>query len=162
MSLHGAVLTAHIAAGSAGLVLGPIAAFTSKRRGIHTRVGTYYYWAFVVLFLTALGLAALNWSEVWWLALVGAGSYAFALLGYLAATRRWDGWLVAHVSGQGGSYIAMTTAVLVVNFGTASALAWIAPTVIGSPLIFWVNVQIAKGTRPKSRPDLAGTPAVVG
>jgi hypothetical protein len=125
--------------------------FAGKRRGAHTRAGEAYHWVFLVLFLTAVALAILNWDEVWWLALVGAGSYAFALLGYLAAKRRWPGWLTAHVSGQGGSYIAMVTAVLVVNLGTASPLAWIAPTVIGSPIIAWVNFQVAAGRRPKRR-----------
>jgi uncharacterized membrane protein len=162
MSAHDIVLPIHVAAGSAGLVLGPVAMFSTKRRGLHTRVGTIYYWVFVALFISAVGLAALDWSELWWLALIGAGSYGFALLGYLAAKRRWRGWLISHVSGQGGSYIAMTTALLVVNLGTASPLAWIAPTVIGSPLIAYVNTQIAKGRRPKSRPDLAGNPAAVG
>jgi hypothetical protein len=157
MSAHFIALHIHVAAGSAALVLGPVAAFSAKRRGRHTRVGTIYYWAFVVIFVSAVVLAALNWDDAWWLALVGAGSYAFALLGYLAARRRWRGWLISHVSGQGGSYIAMTTAVLVVNLGTASPLAWIAPTVIGTPLITYVNFQIAAGKRPKSRPDLART-----
>jgi hypothetical protein len=162
MSAHTIALSVHVAAGTTALVLGPFAAFAAKRRGIHTQLGTIYYWAFVVNFVSAVVLAALNFNDAWWLALVGAGSYAFALLGYEAAKRRRRGWLIWHVSGQGGSYIAMTTAVLVVNLGTASALAWIAPTVIGSPLIAYVNTQIAKGRRPKSRPDLAGNPAAVG
>ena len=91
----------------------------------------------------------MNWDQVWWLAPVGAGSYAFALLGYLAAKIRWDGWLTAHVSGQGGSYIAMVTALLVVNLGNVPA-AWLAPTVIGTPLITWVNYRIATGRRPRT------------
>jgi hypothetical protein len=155
MSANTAALATHIAAGATGLILGPIAMFSAKRKGRHTRVGDAYFWVFGVLFVTAVILAALNWDDAWWLALVGAGSWAFALLGYLAAKRRWPGWLTSHVSGQGGSYIAMTTAVLVVNLGTASPLAWIAPTVIGSPIIAYVNFQIAKGRRPKGRPDLA-------
>ena len=60
------------------------------------------------------------------------------------------------VSGQSGSYIAMLSAVLVVNWqlltgtsGRASPWAWIIPTVVGSPLIAWVNVQVRRGRRPK-------------
>lgn len=67
------------------------------------------------------------------------GSYAFAFVGYLAAKRR---WLAAHISGQGGSYIAMMTAILVVNWrlltgtsGMSSPWAWLLPTVVGSPII---------------------------
>lgn len=159
MSGHDAILALHIAAGTTGLVLGPVAMFAAKRRGRHTRVGEAYHWVFAVLFVSAVALALLNWHEVWWLALVGAGSYAFALLGYMAAKRRRPGWLIAHVSGQGGSYIAMVTALLVVNLGTESPLAWIAPTVVGSPIIAWVNFQIASGRRPKAargREQLAG------
>lgn len=150
MTGHTIALTVHIAAGSAGLLLGPVVMFACKRRGAHTAAGEAYHWVFLVLFLSAVALAVLDWDEVWWLAVVGAGSYAFALLGYLAAKRRRPGWLGAHVSGQGGSYISMVTAILVVNLGSASPLAWIAPTVIGTPIIAWVNLQVASGKRPKA------------
>jgi hypothetical protein len=153
-----AVLGLHVAAGTAGLVLGPIAMFAAKRRGRHTRAGEAYYWAFVVLFVSAVGLAVLNWEQSWWLALVGAGSYAFALLGYRAAKRRRPGWLRPHVAGQGGSYIAMTSALLVVNWenitgtpGRESMLPWVLPTVVGTPILFWLGAQIAAGKRPKRR-----------
>jgi hypothetical protein len=149
MSAHGFALTIHVACGSAGLVLGPVAMLSGKRRGAHTRSGEAYHWVFLVLFLSAVALAVLNWAEVWWLAFVGAGSYALALLGYLAGKRRWKGWLRAHVAGQGGSYIAMVTALLVVNTGGESALPWVVPTLIGTPIITWVNNQVAVGKRPK-------------
>jgi hypothetical protein len=158
MSAHGVALTVHVACGSAGLILGPIAMFSGKRRGTHTRTGEAYHWVFLVLFLSAVALAVLNWDEVWWLAFVGAGSYAFALLGYLSAKRRWRGWLIAHVSGQGGSYIAMVTALLVVNTGGTSPLPWVVPTLIGTPIISWVNNQIARGKRPKRRRPVSAQP----
>jgi hypothetical protein len=152
MSAHAIALSVHVACGSAGLVLGPIAMFSGKRRGTHTKTGEAYHWLFLLLFFSAVALAVLNWDEVWWLAFVGAGSYAFALLGYLAAKKRWTGWLRAHVAGQGGSYIAMVTALLVVNTGGASPLPWLAPTVIGTPIITWVSNQVAAGKRPKRGP----------
>lgn len=151
-------LTIHVAAGVAGLLLGPVSMFSRKRRGRHTRAGEAYHWAFAALFVTAVVLAALDWSENWWLALVGAGSYAFALLGYVAAKRRRPGWLVTHVAGQGGSYIAMTSATLVVNWenltgtpGRESPLPWLLPTLVGTPLIYWVVHEIHAGRRPKRR-----------
>jgi hypothetical protein len=163
---HGIALSFHVAAGSAGLVLGPVAMFSAKRRGVHTRTGEAYYYVFVVLFVSAVALALLNFSQVWWLALVGAFSFGFARMGYRAAKERGQGWLIRHVSGQGGSYIAMTTALLVVNVngvagatGLVGAIPWIAPTIIGSPIIAWVNFQIAAGRRPKAwrqRQQLAG------
>ena len=58
--------------------------------------------------------------------------------------------------GQGGSYIAMVTALLVVNWenltgsrGVASPWAWALPTVVGSPIIAWVTREVALGRRPK-------------
>ena len=64
--------------------------------------------------------------------------------------------LVAHLTGQGGSYIATTTALLVVNWetltgtrGVASPWAWILPTAVGSPIIAWVTREVALGRRPR-------------
>jgi hypothetical protein len=123
--------------------------FSAKQRGRHTRVGDAYHWVFAVLFVTAVGLAILNWAESWWLALVGAGSYAFALLGFMAAKRRWHEWVQWHVIGQGGSYIAAVTALLVVNAGRDSVAPWLIPTLVGSPLIAWVTSEVAAGRRPR-------------
>ena len=152
-----AMLAIHITAGSVGLVLGPVLAIAAKRPGPHTRLGEAYHWVFVVLFGSAVGLAIANWDEVWWLGLVGGFSYAFALEGYLAAKRRRPGWVAGHVAGMGGSYIAMTTALLVVNWenvtgssGLESLLPWFVPTLIGTPLIAFTIAEIAKGNRPKA------------
>jgi hypothetical protein len=146
---HDGFLAAHIAAGSIGLLLGPALFAARKRRGMHTIGGEIYHWSYVVLFVTAAVLAAMNWDEVWWLAPIGAFSYSFALRGYLAAKRRRPGWLPRHVAGQGGSYIAMTTALLVVNFGATNPVVWVLPTLVGTPLIAWVTAQVVQGKRPK-------------
>src|SRR4051812_7422988 len=100
----------HVAAGTCGLVMGPIAMFSPKHRGVHTRVGVAYYYNFLALFISAVALATLDFQRAWWLALVGAFSYYFARKGYRAAIDRGPNWIVNHVSGQGGSYIAMVTA----------------------------------------------------
>jgi hypothetical protein len=168
MSAHDTFLAVHVAAGSVGLVLGPILFAARKRPGLHTAGGEIYHWNFVVLFVSAVGLALLDWDRVWWLAFVGAFSYAFALRGYLAAKRRRPGWLAAHVSGQGGSYIAMTTALLVVNTqgladsgGFLAIVPWLLPTLIGTPLIAYTIGQVVQGKRPKEwvrRRDVAVAP----
>ena len=152
MSLFGVVLALHIAVGTVGLVLGPIAMTARKGPGLHTRAGEAYHWVMLAVCVTAAALAALDWQRIWWFLPIAAGSYAFALLGYVAAKRRWKGWLGAHVTGQGGSYIAMTTALLVVNWqaltgtrGIESPWAWALPTAVGTPLIAWVNYRIARG-----------------
>lgn len=150
------ILALHIVAGVLGLVLGPIAMQAAKRPGRHTRVGEAYHWVMLTVCLSAATLAVLDWSRLWWFLPIAAGSYAFALVGYLAAKRRWPGWLSTHISGQGGSYIAMVTAVLVVNWssltgtrGFASPWPWILPTLVGSPIIAWVSYQVRLGKRPR-------------
>jgi hypothetical protein len=155
--MQSAALAIHITAGGVGLVLGPVLAIAAKRPGPHTRLGDAYHWTFFVLFVSAVLLALLNWDEAWWLALVGVFSYQFVLRGWLAAKSRRPGWIASHVSGMGGSYIAMTTALLVVNWenltgtsGLASAMPWFVPTLAGTPLIAYTIAEIAKGNRPKA------------
>ena len=156
MTLSQAILVVHIALGATGLVLGAVALLARKHRGLHTRVGEAYHWIMLSVCVTATIIAVLDWQRLWWFVFIATGSYAFALLGYVAAKRRWPGWLRAHITGQGGSYIAMVTALLVVNWqrltgepGVNSPWAWMLPTVVGSPIIAWVQRQVALGKRPK-------------
>jgi hypothetical protein len=156
MTAGDAVLIAHIALGTAGLILGPVAMTARKRSGLHTKTGEVYHWVVLGVCVSAAILAVLDWGRLWWFLIIATGSYAFALLGYVAAKRRWRGWLRAHVAGQGGSYIAMVTAVLVVNWetftgtrGSVSPWAWALPTLVGTPIITWVTREIALGRRPK-------------
>ena len=53
MNLDTVLLSVHIAAGSLGLVLGPILFVARKAFGTHTRGGELYQWTFLVLFLSA-------------------------------------------------------------------------------------------------------------
>lgn len=149
MALHELVLVIHIACGAGGIILGPIAMRARKMRGWHTRLGEIYHWLFLIIFLTTGALSFMDWQRLWWLLPVGIFSYAFALLGYVSAKLRWKNWLPFHLVGQGGSYIAMTTAVLVINAGLGSWWAWMLPTIIGSPLIFWIRREVTLGRRPK-------------
>lgn len=156
--LADATLAIHIAAGGGALALGPVAMWAGKRRGIHTRTGEAYHWLVLATAASAVVLAALD-PAIWWLGVIAVFSYGFALAGYAAAKRRRGNWLRVHVSGQGGSYIAVVTAFLVVNLGgSASApwIAWAAPTVIGSVLLGWVNYQVAIGRRPRSWRERVG------
>src|SRR3954451_10256587 len=135
MTLHTAFLAIHIAAGSTGLVLGPVAMRAPKRRGRHTRAGTVYHWNMLVVCLSAVGLAVLAFAQIWWFIPIAAFSYANALVGYLAVRRRRPGWLRRHIGGMGGSYIALVTALLVVNAGVEAWWAWALPSVFGTVLI---------------------------
>jgi uncharacterized membrane protein len=153
------ILILHIAAGIIGLALGPVAMTAWKRPGLHTRSGEVYHWVMLLVCITAAGLAVLDWTRNAWFLPVAAGSYAFALVGYVAAKRRRPGWLRVHVIGQGGSYIAMVTGLLVVNWqaltgqpGRSSLWPWLLPTFVGSPIIAWVSYQVRLGKRPLLHP----------
>jgi hypothetical protein len=148
MGLRDPVLAFHIASGSAGLLLGPLAMTAPKRRGRHTRVGGAYHWTMLVVCLSAATLAVIDWGRIWWFLPIAAFSYGNALAGYVAVKLRRPGWLPWHIGGMGGSYIALVTALLVVNFGRANTVVWFLPTIVGTPLIVWA---IARATQRTDR-----------
>lgn len=149
MPFHDPVLALHIATGTTGLILGPLAMRATKRRGIHTRLGEVYHWNMLAVCVSAAVLAALAWSRLWWFLPIAVFSYANAFVGYLAAKRRWRGWIRAHVGGMLGSYIALVTALLVVNVGDRLPIVWFLPTIVGSPIIYWVIREVNRGKRPR-------------
>lgn len=135
-------LTLHAVAGFFGLVIGPIAMYSKKSKGLHTKSGVVY-----VIFMTAVCvsgaiLSILEWQRNWWLLFVAIFSYWFCWRGYNAAKFKNRGWLKYHISGMLGSYVAMLTAFIVVNVGRVTFLNkipimffWIIPTIIAVPLI---------------------------
>lgn len=160
MTTFGFILIMHIVLGGAAMIVGPISMFTRKRRGAHTSSGEIYHWLVLGTCLGAAALALLDWSRIWWFLPIAIGSYAFAFVGYLAAKCRWRGWLIVHIVGQGGSYIALVTAVLVVNwqtmFGTrglGNLWAWVLPTLIGSPMIGFVIARKQRNAMRNEKKD---------
>jgi uncharacterized membrane protein len=92
--------------------------------------------------VSAVGLVVENRPELWWLVPLSALTYGLAVLAQESATRRFRGWIHAYVHGQGGSYIALVTALIVVALtvdgpvaGAAQLVPWLAPTVLGTVLI---------------------------
>lgn len=149
-----ALLVPHVATGAIVLVIGPVNMFLRKRRGPHTRIGEIYHWLYVVVAGSALTLAILNWTESWFFVPITLFSYALALTGYLAVKLRPRNWLIPHVIGQTGSYIALVTAFITVNwerFGgnSDSVLPFFLPSLVGFPLVAWLVVQVVRGKRPK-------------
>ena len=136
--LHDVLLVLHVAAGSLGLVFGPLAVWRSRGRPalLASRTGDAYLWSVLATALTAVGLVSFDWSELWWLAILAAFSSSLALLAFLAPRLRFRGWTRACAHGEGGSYIALVTALLVVAVdGPAAVAAWTLPTLVGVPLI---------------------------
>lgn len=145
--LHAALLTVHILAGTAGLVLGPVAMYHDTRRFEAGQAGTgrasgVYRSAVVLVCATAVGLVVENRPELWWLVAVSVLTYALAVLAKESAARRYRGWTHGYAHGQGGSYIALVTALIVVAVtvdgpatGTAQLVPWLAPSAFGTVLI---------------------------
>lgn len=141
-------LIAHIALGICALLLALAAMRSPKMRGAHTIIGNVYHWTFCAMAISACALAVMDWHRLWWFVPIAVFSYAFALTGFLAAKFKPRNWLRIHLVGQGGSFIAMCTAILVVNFASYTWLAWMIPTLIGAPVLVWYGREIRKGRRP--------------
>jgi hypothetical protein len=145
--MHGFVLIVHVVAGGLGLLVGPIAMLAPKRPGRHPRLGYAYQALTAVLCLTAFGLVVYQ-PALWWLGVIGAATWGTALGGWWARRRRFDGWLAWHIGLMCGSYISFVTAFLVVNLGLGSPLAWVAPTLIGTPLIARATIRSLRSGPP--------------
>ena len=124
---------------------------SKKRRGKHSKWGEIYHAAYVVILVTSVTMAILNWESSAYLFYIGLFSYALAFMGYLSVKVKWANWLTSHIAGMLGSYIAICTAILVVNIPRIPVLNewnplifWFLPTVIGSPLIFMVGQKYKK------------------
>jgi hypothetical protein len=130
------LLALHVAAGSLGLVLGLVAMVVEGPPEYRSRAGAAFCWAVLAVAVTALGLVAFDVAALWWLAPLAAVSYGLALLGRRAPRRRGRGWIRVYAHGQGGAYIALVTALLVVSLeGAASAAGWAVPILVGLALI---------------------------
>lgn len=142
--LHTVLIVAHIVLGTGGMLLGPLAMrqdtrrFAAGRRATG-RVSGVYRVVVLLVCLSAVALVVENRPELWWLIPVSALTYGLAVLARVSAERRFPGWPHGYTHGQGGSYIALTTALIVVALtvdgpvtGTAQLLPWLAPTALGT------------------------------
>ena len=144
------LLIIHILTGIICLITGLGAGFSKKKKGRHTILGEIYHGSFVLVFITAIAMSILHWEESAYLFYIAIFSYALALLGYLAAKRRWKNWIGTHIGGMLGSYIGIVTATLVVNVTDIPYLnelpiliIWFLPTLIGTPIIFFIGRRYA-------------------
>src|ERR1700712_4619187 len=103
---HAIVLGVHIAAGAAGLIVGPLAMAARKQRGAHTRLGVTYQVLVALLTCSAVGLVLFVPGRLWPLALIAAATEAAALAGWVVRRRARPGWLPIHISWMCGSYVS--------------------------------------------------------
>jgi hypothetical protein len=148
------ILVIHILTGVICLIVGLLAAVVKKKKGVHTFLGEVYHFSYMIVFISAITLALMNWSESAYLFFIGLFSYALAFSGYIASKRRKKNWLAVHIGGILGSYIAIITATLVVNASKIPLLnempillVWFLPTIIGTPFIVAIGRMYS---RPKT------------
>lgn len=127
-----------------------------KKKGLHTVIGEWYHGAYIIIFLSSVGMAIIHWSESAYLFYIAVFSYGLALFGYLARKLRWKDWLAKHIGGMAGSYIGIVTAVFVVNgmniplvSEIPTLLLWFIPTIIGTPIIIIVNKRYSTNIASK-------------
>lgn len=130
---HTILMTVHIAAGAAGLLVGPLAIAAALGGGRRNAAALAYQVAVAVVATTALGFVVLDWRSWWPFVILAVGTEAAVAAGWWARSHRTPGWLGRHVRLICGSYISLVTALLVVSWD--SLLAWILPTVIGTVLV---------------------------
>jgi hypothetical protein len=129
-------LVLHIAAGIAGVLLGPPVLYFAAVKRVPRFAGAYHASVLLVC-VSAAVLAVLDFTGLWWFLLVAAGSYAFAVRALIAAWQRRPNWLSRYIRGQGGAYIALWTAIVVVSVNQLPVV-WLIPTAVGAPFIEWL------------------------
>lgn len=136
------VLGVHIPLGLACVATGAIAILSRKRRGRHSRLGTFYYWSLLALFASTTLLSLMRWAENYHLFALGALSFACAWSGRAALRRRSWHWVRLHIAGMSLSYTLMLVAFYVDNGKQLPVWKdlphfayWLIPLAIGIPLI---------------------------
>lgn len=143
-----AVLVIHVAAGLTCVVAGVVAMLSPKRAGRHPRLGTLYFWALVVVWVSMGILSAVRWAQDYHLFILGTLSFLAAFVGRQAAPTRTPARIRVHVIGMGVSYILLLTAFYVDNgknlplWRLLPPLAyWLVPVAVGAPIMGWVLLR---------------------
>lgn len=143
---HTILMTVHIAAGAAGLLLGPLAIVAATGGGRRSAAALAYQATVAVIATTALGFVVLDWRSWWPFVILAVGTEAAVAAGWWARSHRTPGWQGRHVRLICGSYVSLVTALLVVSWD--SFLAWALPTVVGTVLV----ERAAKGATRQAAP----------
>jgi hypothetical protein len=153
MDTRDGVLAAHIAAGSVGSCW-ELWRSSARAATYRSRACAACVWAVGTVGATVIALLGLDELELWWILPLAVLAIGFAIVGYLATTRRRPGWIRLYAHGQGGAFIALVTAVFVVSVsGAAMAAAWVVPTAVGVALIERRVARIEEEPRPEGGRD---------
>jgi uncharacterized membrane protein len=138
----------HVLMGLACVVTGAIAMLSPKRQRRHPTFGLVYFWCLSAVFASATGLSVVRWAQDYHLFILGAVSFAAALVGRISRRHQWPRWLRLHVTGMGASYILLLTAFYVDN-GKSLLLwkelppiaFWLLPSAVGIPIMIHAMLQ---------------------
>jgi len=143
-----AVVSVHVLFGIVCAVTGIVAMLSTKGRGQHSNFGTVYYWCLSGVFVTAVGLSVVRWTEDYHLFILASLSFGAASFGRRALRHRWHNWPWFHVSGMGASYILLITAFYVDNGKNLplwrelpQITFWLLPSVVGTPIILYALLR---------------------
>ncbi|MGH7343259.1 MAG: DUF2306 domain-containing protein [Candidatus Rokuibacteriota bacterium] len=142
------VVGVHVVAGLTCVSAGAVAMLSSKRDGRHPSAGTIYFWSLVVVFASMTGLSIMRWPYDTHLFIFGILSFAAGFIGRAARRQLWAGWPRIHMTGMGLSYILLLTAFYVDNGPNLPVWRylppltyWLAPSLVGLPILFWALVH---------------------
>jgi hypothetical protein len=85
-------LAVHVAAGAAGLAVGPLAIWNAARSVTRSPAGELYHWLVAAVCLSAVLLAALDWSRLWFFVPIAVASYGAATAGPTSRSSRRCSW----------------------------------------------------------------------
>jgi len=123
-----ALLPLHVAAGTAGLLLGPLW-LAARLLGIRGDGLAWAYQLAVAVVAASGAVLAVSVPGLSWLLPVGVLTCGLAVSGALARRRDWPHWRTAQPHLLGGSYIAVVTGALVA--ATGNPVWWAAPALAG-------------------------------
>ena len=141
-------LAVHVMAGLICVIAGGVAMLSPKRAGRHPSAGAIYYWSLVVVFASMTVLSVMRWPHDTHLLVLGILSLAAGFIGRAARRQLWTGWTRIHITGMALSYILLLTAFYVDNgpnlpvWRHLPPLAyWLAPSLVGLPILVWALVR---------------------
>ena len=153
----------HVLLGLACVVTGAVAMLSPKRQGRHQRFGTAYFWCLAALFASAAGLSVVRWAEDYHLFLLGALSFAAAVMGRTFRRQEWPRWIGLHITGMGMSYVLLLTAFYVDNGKSLplwkdlpSFAFWMIPSAIGIPIMIYALARHPLVRHVKDENDAGG------